>query len=106
MYRKKIVCEVGGYPSKKLEDYYLWIKLLLNGRKFSNLSSVLVKMRAGEMIKSRRGLSVLLPELQLQKYLYDSGIISPLELFVNCIVRVVLRSLPYPLRVFAYRVFR
>ena len=106
MYKKSIVLDIGGYPNKKLEDYYLWINLFQVGKKFSNLSSVLVKMRAGEMVKTRRGFSVLLPELQLQKYLLNCGINNHLELFINCLMRIILRSLPYPLRAFAYRVLR
>lgn len=106
MYKKNVILSVGGYPCKRLEDYYLWINLLLNGRKFANLGSVLVKMRAGEMVKTRRGLSVLWPELQLQKYLFNSGVINLLELLINCLMRIVLRSLPYPLRVFVYRALR
>ena len=50
MYRKDVVCQVGGYKNKKLEDNYLWINLMLNGSKFANLNFILVKMRADEMI--------------------------------------------------------
>lgn len=106
IFRKESVVHVGGYPNCKLEDNNLWVKMLLNGRKFSNLDSVLVKMRADNMIKSRRGLNVLLPELQLQKYLYDSGINNFSEFMVNCVIRIILRTLPNKLRATIYKNFR
>lgn len=106
MFRKKKIKDAGGYPCKKLEDNYLWINLLLKGSKFSNLNSVIVKMRADKMLKSRRGLSVLLPELKLQKYLYDCGINNLSEMMVNCAIRTVLRLLPHRFRLFMYKTFR
>lgn len=106
MYRKDVVCQVGGYKNKKLEDNYLWINLMLNGSKFANLKFVLVKMRADQMIKGRRGFSVLVPELKLQKYLYDKGINNLTEFLLNCFFRIILRSVPYTIRVFLYKHLR
>lgn len=106
MFKKKKIIDVGGYPNCKLEDNYLWIKLLLAGAKFSNLQSIVVKMRAGEMIRNRRGLSVLLPEIKLQRYLYDSGINTFTEFIVNCSIRIVLRLLPHTIRFKIYQNLR
>lgn len=106
MYRKKAVLQANGYPNSKLEDNYLWVNMLLNGAKFHNLKNVLVRMRADDMIKNRRGLSVLIPELKLQKHLYDCGLNNCTELIVNCLLRIILRTVPHFLRSKIYKSFR
>lgn len=106
MFKKDVVQKVGGYPCSKMEDYYLWIKLFQKGYRFSNLDATLVRMRAGDMIKNRRGVSVLLPELELQKYLYKCNINTFLEFIYNCFTRVILRTSPSFLRTLLYKYFR
>lgn len=56
MMKKSKVEQVGGYkPFYLLEDYYLWIRLLMNGIKAYNLKSVLIDMRTGNGMYNRRG---------------------------------------------------
>lgn len=55
LFRKSSVLEVGGYEAfSLLEDYYLWIRLLLAGKKMDNLSESLVKMRVNTATIYRR----------------------------------------------------
>ena len=56
MFRKKDVDRAGGYLDWYCEeDYYLWIRMLLKGMCFSNVSEVLVYVRVGKEMYRRRG---------------------------------------------------
>ena len=52
------------------EDYALWVKLISSGYKFKNFSEITVLVRVGNnMLKRRGGLSYLLKEIKLRKYM-------------------------------------
>ena len=56
MFRKADVAEVGGYIDWFCEeDYYLWIRLALSGKRFANVSDNLLNVRVGEEMYQRRG---------------------------------------------------
>jgi glycosyltransferase involved in cell wall biosynthesis len=56
MYKKSSVLSVNSYKKMMwFEDYYLWIRMLLNGSEFYNIQTPLVKMRAGYGQLERRG---------------------------------------------------
>ena len=56
MYKKASVINAGGYQDWFWnEDYYLWIRMWLNGAKFANTGTVLVNVRVGEEMYQRRG---------------------------------------------------
>lgn len=95
MFRKADVIDAGGYIDWFCEeDYYLWIRMALAGKKFANISENLVNVRVGEeMYKRRGGYKYFSSEARLQKYMYDNNIIS-FPLFVyNCVLRFVLQVL-------------
>jgi glycosyltransferase involved in cell wall biosynthesis len=55
MYKKSAVLSVGGYPKlNRAEDYYLFSKLIVEGYKVKNLSSVLVLFRLDDNAIERR----------------------------------------------------
>ena len=58
MYKKSAVQKAGGYQKMMwFEDYYLWIRMILNGAKFYNIQEPLVNMRAGYgQLERRSGL--------------------------------------------------
>ena len=57
MFRKSAVLAAGGYRHFPLfEDYYLWIRMLMNGAKFYNIQESLLYFRfSPEMFKRRGG---------------------------------------------------
>ncbi len=58
MFKKQDILEVGSYQKVKdigYEDYDLWIRLLLAGKKLVNLDKVLVNVRVGADMYKRRG---------------------------------------------------
>ncbi|MFC7176996.1 glycosyltransferase [Halosegnis marinus] len=100
MFRKEPVMEVGNYEDvRRLEDYRLWVRLLVNGATFGNIPESLVHVRAGENMHERRGgMAYARSEIGMQYDFYRWGFI-PLWLAVfNAATRVVVRTLPNRLR--------
>lgn len=56
MFRKSAVLAAGGYRHFPLfEDYYLWIRMLMNGAKFYNIQESLLYFRFSSEMFKRRG---------------------------------------------------
>lgn len=105
MFRKNKVINVGSYKGIiGFEDYYLWVRMLLNGSKFYNIPEYLVNVRAGkEMIKRRGGLNYIKNELKLQKKFLKIGFINKKEFVFNILTRSIIRLLPANIRNFVYQ---
>ena len=73
-FRTKFAIQAGGYPGVYLkEDYLLWIKMLSNGARSSNLPDTLVHATAGHgMYRRRGGLRYAASEIRLQRQLVQS----------------------------------
>ncbi len=55
MFKKEIILNAGNYQTMLfVEDYYLWIRILLNSEKVYNSQEVLVNMRSGRDMRARR----------------------------------------------------
>lgn len=95
MFKKKDVEEVGGYLDWYCEeDYYLWIRMALAGKKFGNLPENLVNVRVGEeMYRRRGGIKYFASELKLQYFMYKMKIISLSRFFINTVERLILQVL-------------
>lgn len=105
LFRRKAVLSAGNYrPVIRMEDYDLWVRMLLDGATFSNLPEVLVKVRAGPGMAARRGgLEYARAECRRQVEFYQRGFTSlPVFLF-NVATRVPLRFLPNRVRAAIYR---
>ena len=95
---------VGGYLTKYYpEDYFLWIRMLMNGAKFYNIQESLLYFRySPETIKKRGGWKYAIGEVHIQKMIYKLGFIS-FPLFIkNSLVRFVTRIMPLSLRMWIY----
>jgi len=106
IYRKSAIQRVGGYPDIYPEDYPLWSNLLQNGFKFKNIPDVLIKMRVGEALVSRRGLDFLKGEIEIFKFQKQIGFINSYELFRNISQRLVLRLSPTLIKRLLYKFAR
>lgn len=106
MFRKKDVAEVGGYMDWYCdEDYYLWVRMAMGGKSFGNLNEILVNVRVGDEMYSRRGgVRYFKSEAKLQKLMLEKGVISWGRYFINVLQRLVLQVLmPNRLRGFLFQ---
>lgn len=108
MFRKSDIEKAGGYIDWYCdEDYYLWLRLFLNGAVFANLPDYLVNVRVGkEMYQRRGGKKYFLSEAKLQKYMLDNKIIGLGTFAVNVAKRFVVQILlPNKLRSWVFKKF-
>ena len=104
MFRKSAVIASGGYKHFPLfEDYYLWIRMLLNGRRFYNIQESLLYFRISSAVYKRRGgWKYAIDEYRLRKVMYNSNFISFIEFISEVPLRFVIRILPSWMRKFFY----
>lgn len=103
MYKKQAVESAGGYLPFVLEDYYLWVRMLLNGAKGYNIPESLLWMRAGsDMYKRRAGRKYAKDSRKLFKYMKDRGMIGTGSYVKSCILRTGSALAPNWLREFMY----
>lgn len=108
MYKKKAVESAGGYQDWFWnEDYYLWIRMWLNGTVFANTGSVLVNVRVGEEMYQRRGGSKYFEsEKGLQDYMLKNKMINHSTYIKNVAKRLIIQKLmPNKLRGWVFRTF-
>ncbi len=108
MLRKQDIEEVGGYQEWLCnEDYFLWCRLILAGKKLGNLPESIVSVRVGQEMYSRRsGWPYFVSEIRLQNYMRKTHIIGLPVFLVNCAKRFIAEILlPNDLRQWAYMKF-
>lgn len=108
MYKKSVIQAAGGYLDWFWnEDYYLWIRMQLNGAVFANTGTVLVNVRVGEEMYQRRGgKKYFQSEYDLQKLMLDNKMISLPTFAGNVGKRVIIqRLLPNRIRGWVFRKF-
>ncbi|SDN09047.1 Glycosyl transferase family 2 [Fictibacillus solisalsi] len=107
MYRKQAVLKAGNYKSFSWnEDYYLWVRMLVNSSKMYNLPEVLVHARTGNsMFERRGGKNYAQADIKLQIEYYKLGFINMKEFILNIILRTSIRFLPNKIRAFIYLKF-
>ena len=108
MFKKADVQEVGGYRDWFCnEDYYLWIRLAIAGKKFANSSDTLVNMRMSpDSYKRRGGVKYFQSEARLQKYMLHKKIINLPTYMINVTKRLIVQVLmPNSLRSWAFKKF-
>ncbi|MBM6674332.1 glycosyltransferase [Marseilla massiliensis] len=108
MYRKNAVMAVGGYLEQYFpEDYFLWIRMLMNGSQFYNINKSLLWFRySPETIKRRGGWKYAKDEIIIQHNIYKLGFISLHVMIENIAIRFSTRILPYPIRKLIYKTIR
>lgn len=107
MFKKSHIEAVGGYQDfYLLEDYWLWIRMLMRGYKFYNIQEVLVSMRGGIAMAARRGgLKYAISEIKFQEQLYRMKMISLVTFLKNVIIRFIVRVMPKSIRLIVYKNF-
>ncbi|WP_294439241.1 glycosyltransferase [uncultured Slackia sp.] len=107
VFRKESVIRAGNYRSfYLLEDYDLWVRMLLSGSVMHNLADALVYVRTGNgMISRRGGISYLKSQIKLLNAFYDYGFISRLDQITGVLARCLITLAPSKLRGLIYSVF-
>lgn len=105
MFRKKAVEAVGSYQSFYLfEDYYLWVRMLLNGSKFHNIQESLLFFRSSrDVFRRRGGFKYACVETRFQWTLYKSGYIGPTKTCMNVCIHFPIRVIPNTFRCWIYK---
>jgi glycosyltransferase involved in cell wall biosynthesis len=95
MFRKKVVLTAGNYISfYGYEDYYLWVRLLIQNVTIVNLPSALVYARINNIYNKRRGCKLFAIEFKLQRKFLSLGFTNKLNFVHNFIFRALPRLLP------------
>ncbi|AEF53554.1 glycosyltransferase [Marinomonas posidonica] len=107
VFRKSSVIDSGGYLHMLwLEDYYLWIRMLSTGKRFHNVDEVLVNMRGGTGLLSRRsGIKYAYSELKFINAIKKLGFISNFDFVKLFFMRVLPRFLPLGFFSLIYKYF-
>ena len=105
MFRKKSVIDSGNYmPFDGFEDYHLWIRMIINNKKFYNIQKSLVAVRIGnDMIGRRKGLSYFKIEWRFLKFLKEKKYISLIQMIVSGGIKFLVRLSPKFLILFFYK---
>ena len=108
MFKKTAYIDAGGYIDWFWEeDYYLWLRMILKNKTFSNTKTVLVNVRVGEdMYKRRGGIKYYKSEKRIQRFMLKNKMISIPRYISNCFKRFVVQVLmPSKVRGWAFRKF-
>lgn len=107
MYKKSAVEAVGSYQDfYLLEDYYLWLRMLMTGYQGYNIQEPLLHMRAGsDMYKRRAGWKYARTQIDLFKYMRDQGFIGNGQYIKSCLIRSGSALAPNWLRKFMFERF-
>ena len=100
MFKKSAVVRAGGYLDLRyLEDYFLWVRMLLNNEKGLNLQEPLLRMRAGfDMYRRRGGGKYVLSQIRLFSFMRKKGMITRMQFMKNIGMRTVSALMPARLR--------
>lgn len=95
MFKKSDVIKVGNYQDWFWnEDYYLWIRLALEGFKFANIPDTLVYTRVGvDMYQRRGGDKYFKSEIGIQKLMLEKKMIDYGTYVMNCGKRLIVEKL-------------
>lgn len=107
-YRKSAVLQVGGYEEYPgMEDYHLWVKMILGGFCLKNIPEKLVLQRAGNlMLDKRGGWKYFKTECRLHYFFLSKGFINLWEFFRNLTIRFIVRISPQFIRRRIYKIIR
>lgn len=105
MLKKQDVLKAGNYQDcKGFEDYYLWVRMLLQNMKGYNLQENLVFMRTDAGMYERRGsFSYACQALKARWKIHKTGYSSLGDFFLSGIGQIMIALCPIKLRTIIYR---
>ncbi len=103
LYKKTSVIESGGYKHfEGFEDYYLWVRMLMAGKRGYNLQETILKMRVTGMHRRRGGFHYAKSIVKFRLYLLKSGFCSFGDFLYTVVGHVGVSILPNRLREMFY----
>ena len=103
VYKRDKIIQLGGYQDFP-EDYYLWIKMIMNGCKFYNIQESLLFFRfSSDLYKRRGGWKDAKDDMRAQINFYKVGFLNKRELLYNASIRSTVRLIPVHIRAFIYK---
>lgn len=105
MYKKYAVKAVGSYQDfYLLEDYYLWLRMLMAGYQGYNIQEPLLHMRAGSCLYLRRsGWKYAMSQIKLFTFMKKQGFIGIGQYIKSCVIRIGSSFSPNWLRKFMFK---
>jgi len=105
VFRKCSVLKAGNYMDFLwYEDYYLWVRMLLNGAKMYNVQEPLVRVRVSEERYRRRGgWKYAIQDIKFQSKLHELGFINTFRMISNIVIRTSFRLVPNGVRAKIYQ---
>ena len=107
MFKKSAVLSSGGYKETfhLFEDYYLWIRMLMNGYKFKNIDDILLDMRTSKRMYARRGgMQYAKTLLCFHKWLYINGWSTKFDYISGALPHAIVCILPNIVRAQVYKI--
>lgn len=85
MFRKDDIISIGSYRNiSYVEDYELWVRAIINGKKLANINKILVHARIGNGMIDRRGNRDYIKSWhELSTYMKKNGLINYFEYYRN-----------------------
>lgn len=95
-FKKQVILDAGNYQHfLSYEDYWLWARVMTNGNIGANLPDILVNVRAGEnMLSRRKGWRFFKAEIALAQKLHSVGVLNCFEMYRNIMLRASTRLMP------------
>lgn len=105
--KREALEKCGGYKTLLLlEDYYLWLRMIVVGCKLANINESLVYVRVGNGFNSKRGSKTRIKGWKiLQDYMLKHNLINIKEAKANMIYIKVFVYMPGWMRKFVYKHF-
>lgn len=105
VFKKQAALDAGNYmEAPGFEDYYLWVRMILNGVRTANMPESLVYARVGnDMIGRRIGFRYAKEEYRFYKKLRKLKFLSYAEFIKVICMRIPLRLIPKPVLAFIYK---
>ncbi|MDB2389747.1 glycosyltransferase [Alphaproteobacteria bacterium] len=107
MFFKAAYLKAGGYGDMRAnEDYDLYVRMILTGARFYNIQKVLVDVRGGANMWSRRGGLTKVPDdIRMFFTMYRNDFIGLFQTIFNIVARIFIRILSNNLRKSFYQRF-
>lgn len=109
MFRKSEVERAGGYNEEfhLFEDYYLWVRMLMNGCEGCNLPQVLLRMRVPTDLYERRGGRQYARDLlRFHRWLREQGWATRKDYLTGALPHAIVCIIPNKMRKGVYRLIR
>tara|TARA_Y100000590_G_scaffold470251_1_gene663089 strand:+ start:2279 stop:3100 length:822 start_codon:yes stop_codon:yes gene_type:complete len=108
LFKKNDILSVGGYNEALInrQDHDLWVRLLINGYKITNIPQSLVLVRiSNEFYLRRGGFKQFMVDYNLTKSFFNNNFINRVEYYFILFLKLIFRLTPTSIIRIYYRLF-